>query len=123
MYAYGFPRSSVSFLDHVVGHVDPGETDMQTALRETEEEAGFLREDLKIFEDAKQELNYNVDNKPKTVIYWLAELINKNKDARLSSEHQEFKWLKLEEACQYARYKDLQETLNHFDVYIREKVL
>ncbi|XP_043282850.1 bis(5'-nucleosyl)-tetraphosphatase [asymmetrical] [Venturia canescens] len=103
------------------GHVDPGESDMVTALRETEEEAGFVKDDLKIFEDAKQELNYNVNGKPKIVIYWLAELIKKDKNARLSSEHQDFKWLGIDDACKMSGYEDMERALRHFDRYIATK--
>ena len=38
------------------GHVDPGESDYETALRETVEESGFSREILKITPDYKVEL-------------------------------------------------------------------
>ncbi|XP_076657853.1 purine phosphoribosyltransferase family protein Apf [Halictus rubicundus] len=100
------------------GHVDPGESDMQTALRETEEEAGLVATDLKIYEDAKQELNYIVNGKPKIVIYWLAELINHDKVVRMSHEHQAFSWLPLEEACSTAQYEDMQKTLRIFNDYI-----
>ncbi|GLV43433.1 Diadenosine tetraphosphatase [Carabus blaptoides fortunei] len=82
------------------GHVDPGETnEMTTALRETEEEAGLKESDLKIYEDSKKILNYLVKGRPKTVIYWLAELINPNTQVKLSDEHQDMKWLQFKEAC------------------------
>ncbi|CAL7946676.1 unnamed protein product [Xylocopa violacea] len=100
------------------GHVDPGESDMETALRETEEEAGFLASDLKIFKDVKHELTYTVNGKPKIVVYWLAELLNDEKPVRLSGEHQAFKWLSLEEACQLAEYQDMQNALTKFHDYI-----
>nr|XP_003708020.1 PREDICTED: bis(5'-nucleosyl)-tetraphosphatase [asymmetrical] [Megachile rotundata] len=100
------------------GHVDPGESDMATALRETEEEAGLVADDFKIFEDAKQELKYDVNGKPKIVIYWLAELLNPNKPVRLSDEHQAFKWLPLEEACSVAEYEEMQNALKYFNNYI-----
>ncbi|XP_034172773.2 purine phosphoribosyltransferase family protein Apf [Osmia lignaria lignaria] len=100
------------------GHVDPGESDMETALRETEEEAGFIASDLKIFNDAKQELKYEVKGKPKIVVYWLAELLNPDKPVRLSHEHQAFKWLPLEEACSVAKYEDMQKMLIYFNDYI-----
>ncbi|XP_076751016.1 purine phosphoribosyltransferase family protein Apf [Xylocopa sonorina] len=100
------------------GHVDPGESDMETALRETEEEAGFSASDLKIFKDVKQELTYIVNGKPKIVIYWLAELLNNEKPVRLSDEHQAFKWLPLEEACQVAEYQEMQDALKKFHDYI-----
>ncbi|KYB26853.1 bis(5'-nucleosyl)-tetraphosphatase [asymmetrical] [Tribolium castaneum] len=101
------------------GHVDPGETEMVTALRETMEESGLKQEDLKIFDDVKKILNYNVKGKPKKVIYWLAELTNPKAEVKLSEEHQDFKWLKLDDACTYAKYADLQESLQFFDNYIR----
>ncbi|XP_015112669.1 bis(5'-nucleosyl)-tetraphosphatase [asymmetrical] [Diachasma alloeum] len=104
------------------GHVDEGESDMETALRETEEEAGLKREDLRIFEDAKAELRYNVKGKPKDVIYWLAELIKEERDARLSSEHQDFAWLTLDEACKLSGYEDMQKILRKFDKYIAENL-
>ena len=96
---------------------------MVTAIRETAEEAGFIEDDLKIFDDVKQELVYKVNGKPKTVIYWLAELINREKNARLSKEHQDFKWLGLEEACKLSGYDDMEKTLRYFDKYISENIL
>ena len=98
------------------GHVDPGESDYETALRETLEEAGFTKEMLKIVPDYKIELNYIVENHrsgktvPKIVVYYLAELINpKENDAKLSEEHQDFKWLPLKETCELSGFKDMNE--------------
>ena len=62
------------------GHVDPGEDDMTTALRETKEEAGLDKSDLKIMEKT-WELSYPVKDwkdgivRQKSTIYFLAELI------------------------------------------------
>ncbi|XP_043500281.1 bis(5'-nucleosyl)-tetraphosphatase [asymmetrical] [Polistes fuscatus] len=104
------------------GHVDEGETDFETALRETEEEAGFVENDLKIFQDAKVELKYIVNGVPKIVIYWLAELINPNQPVRMSSEHQAYKWLKFQEACNLAEYMEMQNALKQFNEYIDKNV-
>ncbi|KAF5291325.1 hypothetical protein FQA39_LY03476 [Lamprigera yunnana] len=101
------------------GHVDPGETDpMITALRETEEESGLTKSDFNVFPDSKHVLNYDVRGKPKVVIYWLAELTRDNAPVRLSNEHQDFKWLEIEDACVYGKYADMQEMLRHFDNFI-----
>ncbi|OAD52275.1 Bis(5'-nucleosyl)-tetraphosphatase [asymmetrical] [Eufriesea mexicana] len=105
------------------GHVDPGESDMETALRETKEEAGLLPNDLNIFENVKQELNYEANGKPKIVIYWLAELLNIDKVIQLSCEHQAYKWLPLEEARSIAKYQDMQDTLKKFNDYITKNLL
>ncbi|XP_063813872.1 bis(5'-nucleosyl)-tetraphosphatase [asymmetrical] isoform X2 [Pseudophryne corroboree] len=94
------------------GHVDPGEDDMTTALRETEEEAGLHPSQFRIVDGFRKELKYNVKNKQKTVLYWLAELSDPNASVKLSSEHQDFRWLQLQEACKFAGYPDMQDTLN-----------
>ncbi|XP_066458761.1 bis(5'-nucleosyl)-tetraphosphatase [asymmetrical] [Eleutherodactylus coqui] len=94
------------------GHVDPGEDDMTTALRETEEEAGLQPSQFHIVDGFRKELNYKVNDKPKTVIYWLGELIDRNAQVKLSHEHQDYRWLRLKEACAYSGYQDMQDTLN-----------
>lgn len=56
--------------------------------------------------------------KPKTVTYWLAQLINKDASVQLSSEHQAFKWLGLNEACELSGYKDMAELLQECHGFI-----
>lgn len=103
--------------------MDPGETDeMVTALRETKEESGLSKSDLKIYDDAKRILNYQVKGKPKRVVYWLAELINPAAQIQLSDEHQDFKWLRLEEACVYGKYNDMIDMLKFYDNFLQNKL-
>lgn len=101
-----------------LGHVDPGETEWETALRETVEESGLVESDLKFYKDCKKVLNYPVNGKPKKVIYWLAELVNKNALVKLSDEHQAFEWLPFDKACEYGSFKDIVDTFKEFDTYI-----
>ncbi|XP_015683820.1 bis(5'-nucleosyl)-tetraphosphatase [asymmetrical] [Protobothrops mucrosquamatus] len=100
------------------GHVDPGEDDLRTALRETQEEAGLASTQFSILEGFKKELNYVVRGKPKTVVYWLAELKDRDTEIKLSSEHQGFRWLSLTEACRLADYEDMQGTLREADHFL-----
>merc|ERR1719402_1599510 len=93
------------------GHVDPGEDDLTTALRETKEEAGLGQEDLRVIQEFQHQLHYEVRGRPKDVLYWLAELRDPGTAVTLSEEHQDFRWARLEEACTLAQYKDLQDTL------------
>ncbi|KAI1904650.1 hypothetical protein AGOR_G00007870 [Albula goreensis] len=93
------------------GHVDPGEDDMTTALRETQEEAGLGEAQLQIVEGFLSELKYEVRGRSKDVLYWLAELKDPKTAVRLSEEHQDYRWAGLEEACTLAGYKDLQHAL------------
>lgn len=103
----------------MVGHVDPGEDDFQTALRETNEEAGYSQTDLKIFMDQQKVLQYKVKGKDKTVVYWLAELMNANNDPKLSEEHTEFRWLSKNEAIALSGFTDFADMVNHFDDIIK----
>ncbi|KAK2914778.1 bis(5'-nucleosyl)-tetraphosphatase [asymmetrical] [Channa argus] len=93
------------------GHVDPGEDDFTTALRETKEEAGLDAQQLLVIDDFVKELHYEVRGKPKKVLYWLAELRDPGTGVTLSDEHQDYRWAKLDEACALAQFKDLQDTL------------
>ncbi|KAL6111805.1 nudt2 [Pungitius sinensis] len=93
------------------GHVDPGEEDLITALRETKEEAGLGAEQLQVLDGFVQELRYEVRGRPKEVLYWLAELRDPGTAVTLSDEHQDYRWARMEEACTLAQYKDLQDTL------------
>lgn len=100
------------------GHVDPGEDDLTTALRETREEAGLGEEHLCIVKNFLKELRYQVRGKDKTVLYWLAELRDPAMSVTLSEEHQDYRWARLDEACTLARYQDLQETLRDAQQYL-----
>lgn len=91
--------------------MDPGEDDLSTALRETQEEAGLGAEDLQVIDGFMQELHYEVHGRPKEVLYWLAELKDPAAAVTLSEEHQSYRWAQLEDACTLAQYKDLQDTL------------
>ncbi|XP_042311294.1 bis(5'-nucleosyl)-tetraphosphatase [asymmetrical] [Sceloporus undulatus] len=104
------------------GHVDPGEDDLQTALRETQEEAGLDPSQFTILEGFKKELNYTVRGKAKTVIYWLAEMKESNTEIKLSSEHQAFRWLNLSEACKLSEYQDMQSALREAHQFLCSKV-
>jgi bis(5'-nucleosidyl)-tetraphosphatase len=100
------------------GHVDPGESEIETAMRETEEEAGFQREDYKVIKGFQNTMHYDVRGRPKRVEYWLAELINPDTPVILSDEHQDYKWLEIAEAQKYASYREMQDALTDAHEYI-----
>jgi 8-oxo-dGTP pyrophosphatase MutT (NUDIX family) len=43
-----------------LGHVDPGESDLETALRESEEESGLTKTDLRIIADFKKTIKVSI---------------------------------------------------------------
>uniref|UniRef100_A0A6P8Q7J8 Bis(5'-nucleosyl)-tetraphosphatase [asymmetrical] n=1 Tax=Geotrypetes seraphini TaxID=260995 RepID=A0A6P8Q7J8_GEOSA len=104
------------------GHVDYGEDDLTTALRETEEEAGLQASQFTVIKEFQKELSYPVKDKPKTVIYWLAEMKDATAEIKLSHEHQAFSWLKLPEACKLSGYPQMQEVLKEAYEFICTKL-
>ncbi|GAB0086234.1 Bis(5'-nucleosyl)-tetraphosphatase [Sergentomyia squamirostris] len=112
------------------GHLDPGETDFEAALRETKEEAGYSPEDLKIYKEHSYELNYVVKTRggrpdevsDKRVTYWLAELRDPEKKPQLSDEHVELKWLQKDEAVALAGFADYAGMMKKFHEIIMEKL-
>lgn len=79
------------------GHCDPGESDLQTALRETEEETGIDRDSIALVPDFRFELSYPVRYKrngkqlfQKTVVYLLGEI--ESAVTPTLTEHQSFQW-------------------------------
>lgn len=77
------------------GHVDAGETDLECALRELDEETGITADDLRIDPDFQFQIEYEVQYRGqgpawKTAVYFLAEL-RVVREIR-PTEHPEFAW-------------------------------
>ena len=79
------------------GHCDPGESDLETALRETEEETGIRREQIRLDADFRFELSYPVRYQrhgdqifQKTVVYLLGEI--ESPFTPTLTEHTSFEW-------------------------------
>ena len=99
--------------DFPKGHVEYGEEEIDTALRELKEETNI--EDVNIIPSFKQFINYKVDkgtlSVSKKVIFFLAE--TKVWDVSLSSEHQNFIWLNFEEAIERLTYDNAKNILKY----------
>ena len=106
------------------GHLDEGETDLQAAVRETQEEAGLERgRDYELIDDKLTiEANYEAFGKPKRVLYWIAELKPEAREVRLSDEHIAYKWTTLAEAIELAKFESLTKNLIEADEKIRQYV-
>ncbi|KAL7307005.1 hypothetical protein TKK_0000754 [Trichogramma kaykai] len=105
------------------GRVDPGETDMDTAFRETEEEVGYDKNDLKIYEDTRREVHIVSKRKDKIGVFWIAELIDAQKEVRINpAEHSGFKWLSPQDT-QRLILNCLKSLFSDFNQFVREKLL
>lgn len=82
------------------GHLDPGETEMECALRETREETGLAAEMLSVDEAFRFELRYPVRSRDtpsrmaeKTLVIFHAVLLGEFCDAPIQlTEHIGFEW-------------------------------
>lgn len=94
----------------VKGHVEKGENEMQTAVREAEEEAG-LGGGLTFVPGFRERITYfyTADGKRmhKEVIYFLAECpASMAEQVKLSREHTEYAWLSYDEAMKMLTYEN-----------------
>ena len=79
------------------GHVDPGETDLQCALREMEEETGIRADQIELDDDFQFTTRYSVKSKrtggewrTKTLVVFLARL---QEDVEITpTEHPDYRW-------------------------------
>jgi bis(5'-nucleosidyl)-tetraphosphatase len=105
------------------GHAEPGEDDLRTALRETEEETGLT--DLDVDPWFVREIAYRVrkhgEPRWKTVVYLRAGL--RSGEVRLSHEHTAFSWLPLEEALRRITFDSLRNVLTAAALHRKDPAL
>ena len=112
------PNSPLKIFKLMSGHVDDGETDLEAAYRETEEEAGIGRDSLRRLDNFTTELKYRVNRgRLKKVTFWLAE--SSTDRVVLSSESRTHKWACLKEACQLARFPEMVQALEDAEKFLK----
>lgn len=109
----GFPK----------GHVNDGESEIATARRETEEEAGLTN--LEPLPGFRQIIRYPVTRKgrphDKRSVYFLARTTGE--DVRLSDEHTDFGWYPLPEARSKVPHGSLRQVLREAALYLKDRAL
>lgn len=97
--------------DFPKGHMEQGETEVETASRETAEETGITQ--LTFLENFKETIRYvfmkEGKKTRKEVVFFLAEA--HNIQVQLSHEHLGFAWLPFEEAMKKITYKNARNIL------------
>ena len=98
------------------GHVDPGESVEETALRETEEESGYA--DLEIVQDLGRrvvEFEYNGRRVVREEHYFLMRLRSDRQTPRDAKDHAQFEvlWVAAHEAPDQLTYAAEQEVATH----------
>jgi bis(5'-nucleosidyl)-tetraphosphatase len=105
--------------DFPKGHVEPNEAEIETALRELDEETGISK--VKVVKGFRHSINYTFFRKsksiPKEVIFFLASTVEKK--VRLSHEHIDYAWLDFEEALVKLTYDNARNILKKSLTYIK----
>jgi bis(5'-nucleosidyl)-tetraphosphatase len=98
------------------GHVEDGETEEETALREIKEEVGLEVEFVKSFRDVN--IYYDHINKvDKQVVFFLAKA-KSDKVVLQESEVAGFEWLEFDDAVAKVTHDDARETLQKAHVFV-----
>ena len=106
--------------DFPKGHVEEGETEVQTAIREVKEETNI---DVEVNEKYRYTVEYSPkEDVMKEVVFFLAKNISNNGEAQLE-EVSEVKWFKLDEAIQKITYNTSKEILIKIKKDIDNKIL
>ena len=104
---YGFPK----------GHMEKGENEIETAIRETKEETNI---DVIVDENKRYEVNYiTSDNIDKTVVFFLAIPKNSNIIPQ-ENEISEVLWIGIDKATDYLQYQNIINLWNNIiikDIY------
>ncbi len=107
--------------DFVKGHIEEGESEIETLLREAEEETGIS--ELEIIPGFREKIEYfyrwGGELVHKEVIFYLAEA--KTGEVRLSYEHVDYAWLPFEEAYERVTYANAKRVLKAARDFLAER--
>jgi len=98
--------------DFIKGKIEHGETEHQTAVRETKEETGIA--DLEFIDGFKENINYNFQYEGeliyKEVVFFLAK--TKTETVMVSHEHLGYTWLDSKNAIEKTTYQNAKDILS-----------
>ncbi len=107
--------------DFIKGHKENGETDIQTAIRESEEETGIR--DIQFLDGFAERIQYVYKNRHrlihKRVVFLLG--ITNTAEVSLSDEHLEFLWTDYEQSVQQVTFGNARRVLSRAQEFLRER--
>lgn len=98
--------------------MEKGESEVDTALRETREETGLM--DVSIIDGFRERISYYYRRSGKTVfkevVFYVLEA--KSGDVQISGEHVGYAWLDYAQAMRRLTYKNARNVLRKADVFL-----
>jgi 8-oxo-dGTP pyrophosphatase MutT (NUDIX family) len=111
--------------DYVKGHIENNESEKEALIRETEEEAGIKKDDIRIIENFKEKIQYFYKHEgkliKKEVVFYLAK--SKTKAVKISKEHIGYKWLPYEEALKQLTFKNAKDILKKANNFLKQRLI
>ena len=108
---YPSVKPKKEYWDLPKGHMEKGEQEKDTVVREVREETGL--QDIELFSGFRKEIRYwfqvGEQKISKTVIFYLAK--TRQEKVTISSEHLGFQWLGYEDAIKKLTYKNAKRIL------------
>lgn len=109
------------------GKVELGESEVETAKREVQEETGL--KDIQIIKGWRQQTNFFFKEDragqkeliKKDFILYLAKL-PKGAEVKISGEHNGYAWLNYKVAGKYLKFKSLKEIIKEADSYVSKRI-
>jgi bis(5'-nucleosidyl)-tetraphosphatase len=106
--------------DFVKGHVEQGESEVETVKRETLEETGLRNNTF--LNDFREQIGYFYRRRGRTVskevIFYLLKNVG-DEQVTISGEHIGYEWLPYHEALKRLTYKNAKETLRKAEEYLQ----
>ena len=107
----GSTKKAKDYWDFPKGHIEKGESEIETVKREVYEETGL--KDIEILPNFKTSIKYFFQKEGKKifkiVVFYLARA--NTKEVKISFEHIGFVWLPFEKAVEKVTYKNAKEVL------------
>ena len=98
--------------DFPKGHVDKGETEIETATRELEEETGI--KNIILLDNFRKTINYKIQKRDrkisKEVVFFIATTVEK--EINLSHEHIDYGWFDFTSALKQLTYDNARSVLS-----------
>jgi bis(5'-nucleosidyl)-tetraphosphatase len=105
------PRTKLGYWDLPKGHVEQGESELDTAKREVAEETGL--KDIRFVRGFRNTIRYFFQSNGKTVVKTVAFYLARTRTLQIlvSIEHCGYVWLPYEEARRHVKYQNAKEIL------------